>query len=82
MEPELAAKLEFIRASDLAESTVLSSVYDEPRLSSVMRLIETTQPETITEKLAALVAPYFQKTVGIAAAAAFVAGLLFGAVLI
>ena len=39
-EPHLAGKLEFMRASDLAENRVLSSVYDEQRLPSVIRLIE------------------------------------------
>lgn len=77
-EPHLAARLEFMRASDLAESTVMSSVYEEPRLPSVIRLIETTEPETTQERIATLVAPFFQRTVGIAAAAAFVAGVLIG----
>ena len=44
-------------------------VYDRQKLPSVIRLIETTQPETIAEKIAAFAAPYFQPTVGIAAAA-------------
>lgn len=77
-EPHLAGKLEFMRASDLAENRVLSSVYDEQRLPSVIRLIETTEPESLSEKIAALLAPYFQQTVGIAAASAFLIGLLLG----
>lgn len=80
-EPDLAYRLEFIRASDIAETTVLSAVYDEQRLSSVMRLIETTQPETVTEKIAAYIAPLFQRTVAIAAGVAFFLGFLLGAVL-
>ena len=80
-EPHLAGKLEFMRASDLAEQTVLSSVYDDQRLPSVIRLIETTQPETVSEKIAAFVAPYFQRTVGIAAATSFLVGALFGGLL-
>ena len=77
-EPHLAGKLEFIRASELAENKVLSSVYEEQRLPSVIRLIETTEPESLSERVAAFLAPYFQQTVGIAAAVAFVVGLLLG----
>ena len=80
-EPHLAGRLEFMRASELAEDAVLSRVYDKQKLPSVIRLIETTQPESIPEKIAALAAPYFQPTVGIAAAVALVIGLLLGAVI-
>lgn len=81
-EPHLAGRLEFIRASDIAEDAVLSTIYDKPRLPSVIRLIETTQPETVPEKIAAMTAPYFQRTVGIAAGVTFVLGFLLGALMI
>lgn len=81
-EPHLAGRLEFMRASDIAEDAVLSTIYDKPRLPSVIRLIETTQPETIPEKLAAMTAPYFQKTVGIASGVTFVLGFLLGGLFI
>ena len=69
------------RASDVAEDAILSSVYDRQKLPSVIRLIETTQPESIPEKIAAFAAPFFQPTVGIAAAAALLVGLLVGAII-
>ena len=77
-EQHLAERLEFIRASDVAERAVLSTVYDKQKLPSVIRLIETTQPESFAEKIAAFAAPYFQPTVGVAAAAALLVGLLLG----
>ena len=80
-EPYLAERLEFIRASNVAEDAVLSTVYDRQKLPSVIRLIETTQPETVAERIAAFAAPYFQPTVGVAAAAAFVIGVLLGGLL-
>lgn len=80
-EPHLAGRLEFMRASELAEQTILSGVYEEQRLPSVIRLIETTKPETVSEKIAAALAPYFQQTVGIAAAVALLVGLLLGGVI-
>jgi anti-sigma factor RsiW len=81
-EPHLAGRLEFMRASDIAEEAVLSTIYEKPRLPSVIRLIETTQPESLPEKIAALTAPYFQRTVGIAAGVTFVLGFLLGGLFI
>jgi hypothetical protein len=81
-EPHLAGRLEFLRASSIAEDAVLSTIYEKPRLPSVIRLIETTQPETLPEKIAAMTAPYFQKTVGVAAGITFVFGFLLGALMV